>query len=59
MTYLIDEKVISKHSKVMFINDGSKDNTWKIIKEEHKEDKMFTGINLSRNKGHQNALRWE
>lgn len=56
MTYLIDEKVISKHSKVMFINDGSKDNTWKIIKEEHKEDKMFTGINLSRNKGHQNAL---
>lgn len=56
LTNLIEEKVISKHSKVMFVNDGSKDNTWKIIKEVHKEDKMFTGINLSRNKGHQNAL---
>ena len=56
LTNLIEEKIICKRSKVMFINDGSKDNTWKIIKEVHAEDKMFTGINLSRNKGHQNAL---
>ena len=53
---LIDKKVISKDSKVMYINDGSKDSTWDLIKKIHKQDKMFTGISLSRNRGHQNAL---
>lgn len=47
----IDEK-----SKIVFVNDGSKDKTWDIIKELHRENGIFSGINLSRNKGHQNAL---
>lgn len=53
---LIDKDIISKKSKVMYVNDGSKDNTWEMIKEIEKQDKLFTGISLSRNKGHQNAL---
>ncbi len=53
---LIKEKKINKHSKVMYVNDGSKDSTWELIKKIHKENKLFTGITLSRNRGHQNAL---
>lgn len=56
LNHLIKEKKISDKSKVMYVNDGSKDKTWEIIKETNKKDKMFTGISLSRNKGHQNAL---
>ena len=47
---------ISRRSKVMFVNDGSKDRTWELIGELHQSDQMFTGVNLSRNRGHQNAL---
>ena len=53
---LIKNKRINKDSKVLYVNDGSKDNTWAIIEEINKNDKMFTGISLSRNRGHQNAL---
>ena len=53
---LIKEKVISKDSKVMYVNDGSKDKTWKLIEEIHNKESLFTGISLSRNRGHQNAL---
>jgi glycosyltransferase involved in cell wall biosynthesis len=53
---LIKSKKISKMSKVMYVNDGSKDKTWDLIKGFHEKDKMFTGITLSRNRGHQNAL---
>ena len=53
---LIKEKKISKNSKVMYVNDGSKDRTWEIIQEIHKKEPLFTGITLSRNRGHQNAL---
>ena len=56
MIYLINKKIVSKKSKIMFVNDGSNDNTWNLIKKIHSEDKMFTGICLSRNRGHQNAL---
>ena len=56
MTALIDAGQISMNSKVMFINDGSRDSTWEIITKLHNEDKLFYGINLSRNRGHQNAL---
>lgn len=56
MTRLIEENKISKESKVLFVDDGSKDKTWNIIEELHKKDKMFRGVKLSRNKGHQNAL---
>ena len=56
MDNLIKEKKISKDSKVMFVNDGSKDKTWELIEEYHNEDPLFVGVKLSRNKGHQNAL---
>ena len=48
---------ISDKSRVMFVNDGSSDETWPIISRLHKEDPdVFSGVNLSRNRGHQNAL---
>lgn len=56
MLKLISTKKISKLSRVIFVNDGSKDKTWDLINSFHIEDKMFGGINLSRNRGHQNAL---
>ena len=56
MEYLIKDKKISKESRVMYVNDGSKDNTWKMIEEISEKEKLFTGISLSRNRGHQNAL---
>ena len=56
MDTLIKKKKISKLSKVFFIDDGSKDNTWNLISKFHSENKMFSGIKLSKNRGHQNAL---
>lgn len=56
MKGLIKNKFISDKSRVMYINDGSKDKTWEIIKEINKKEKLFTGATLSRNRGHQNAL---
>ena len=57
METLKSENKISYDSKVMFVDDGSKDNTWKLIEKLHKENPItFTGLKLSRNKGHQNAL---
>ena len=56
MDTLIQTKKIDKQSKVIFINDGSKDKTWELIQKFYEEDKLFGGINLSRNRGHQNAL---
>lgn len=53
---LIEDKIVSDKSRVMFVNDGSKDKTWEIIKALHKDNGIFTGVNLSRNRGHQNAL---
>jgi glycosyltransferase involved in cell wall biosynthesis len=52
---LISLKKISKDSRVLFVNDGSKDETWNIIKDLSKKQ-YFEGISLSRNRGHQNAL---
>jgi glycosyltransferase involved in cell wall biosynthesis len=56
MTSLIEKGVISDKSRVCLVNDGSKDSTWSIIQKLHEEDVLFSGINLSRNRGHQNAL---
>lgn len=56
MNQLIDDNLINKNSKVVLVNDGSKDKTWEIIEKIHNENKMYVGINLSRNRGHQNAL---
>lgn len=53
---LIKNKKISENSRVMYVNDGSKDKTWEIIKKINNKEKLFTGISLSRNRGHQNAL---
>lgn len=47
---------ISPQSRIFFVNDGSKDRTWEIIKELHEENPIFCGACLSRNRGHQNAL---
>lgn len=56
MQNLIKAKKISKDSRVMYINDGSRDKTWDLIKKINNEETLFTGISLSRNRGHQNAL---
>ena len=56
MTALVQSGKISPDSKIMFVDDGSKDSTWQIIKDLHNQNNIFTGISLSRNRGHQNAL---
>ncbi len=53
---LSSENKISDESKIMFVNDGSKDKTWEIIENLAKSDKHFIGISQSRNRGHQNAV---
>ena len=53
---LIRQGKISEKSRIIFINDGSKDRTWEIISKLHQKNSFFGGINLSRNRGHQNAL---
>ena len=53
---MIAEGQISSDSMMVFVNDGSRDNTWQMISELHRENKYVRGINLSRNVGHQNAI---
>lgn len=53
---LIAQRKISTKSRIVYVNDGSKDKTWEKIQEKHQGNQMFSGINLSRNRGHQNAL---
>lgn len=53
---MINKGLVSKESKILFVNDGSKDKTWSIIKELFNDHEQILGINLSRNRGHQNAL---
>ncbi len=50
------EGLIAEKSRILFVNDGSKDKTWEIITRLHEENPVFCGLCLSRNKGHQNAL---
>lgn len=56
LTALTAEGRISEKSRIVFVNDGSKDKTWEIIAGLHQADPLFCGVCLSRNKGHQNAL---
>lgn len=56
MQRLTNAGKISKKSRVLFVNDGSKDRTWKIIHELTKQDKLFAGLSFSRNYGHQSAI---
>lgn len=53
---LFKEQKISYMSRIVFVNDGSRDSTWEIIKKLKRENEIFLGINLSSNTGHQNAL---
>lgn len=54
---LIERNLISSESRVVFVNDGSKDSTWSIISKLHEEEpELFSGINLAHNCGHQNAV---
>lgn len=53
---LIQSKKISEQSRILFVDDGSSDNTWEIITELSKKDHHFMGISQSRNLGHQNAV---
>lgn len=56
MNSMFDRGMISRESKIMFVNDGSRDKTWEIIRELHESNHIYSGVKLSRNKGHQNAL---
>ena len=53
---LIQQGQIDPRSKIVYVNDGSKDGTWPLIARLHQENPLVNGINLSRNRGHQNAL---
>ncbi len=53
---LISDKKINKKSKILFVNDGSKDSTWDIIRDLSKNNSHYRGISQSRNRGHQNAV---
>ncbi|MDE7250822.1 MAG: glycosyltransferase family 2 protein [Lachnospiraceae bacterium] len=56
LQFLIEKEKIAEGSRIVFVNDGAGDRTWEIIKELHEADSIYSGINLSRNRGHQNAL---
>ncbi|HIT09007.1 MAG TPA: glycosyltransferase family 2 protein [Candidatus Merdivicinus faecavium] len=56
LTALTAAGKISADSRVLFVDDGSKDRTWALISECHRADRRFGGVKLSRNRGHQNAL---
>lgn len=53
---LIESKAISSDSRIMYVNDGSKDKTWEMICIFNETNPYVCGVNLSRNRGHQNAL---
>ena len=56
-TALMEQGLISRESRIVFVNDGSADQTWNIIQELHRtEPQFFSGIDLAHNSGHQNAV---
>ena len=52
---MVDKQIISEKSRILFVNDGSNDKTWTIIKRLHDENKLFLAISLAHNSGEQNA----
>lgn len=53
---LVTRKLADPRSRILFVDDGSRDRTWTLIRELHQKDEVFSGLALSRNRGHQNAL---
>ena len=53
---LMKAEKIGADSRILFVNDGSKDRTWELISQLHADYPLFCGVDLSRNRGHQNAL---
>lgn len=53
---MVNDNLISKNSKILFVDDGSSDNTWQIIKDLSEKDGRFCGIKQSKNRGHQSSL---
>ncbi len=56
MASLTEKGLCGPESRVLLVDDGSKDKTWAIIRELHEQNPLFEGLKLSRNRGHQNAL---
>ncbi len=56
LTSMIEQNLIAPNSRMLFVNDGSKDNTWGVIEALYAQDPLVAGLKLSRNRGHQNAL---
>ena len=56
MNDLMRRGLIAQESRIVYVNDGSKDNTWALIERYHRENPLVNGVDLSRNRGHQNAL---
>ena len=53
---LIADKKVANNSRILFVDDGSKDKTYQMINDLHKQDEIFSGVKLAHNRGHQNAL---
>lgn len=53
---MTEKGLVSEKSRIVFVDDGSKDKTWQIISRLHNENPIYSGVKLSRNRGHQNAL---
>ena len=53
---MVENRMVSPKSRILFVNDGSKDKTWNLIEELHEKHPQISGLKLSRNRGHQNAL---
>ena len=56
LNQMMDNGLIGADSRIVFIDDGSRDKTWQLITQLHDSDSIYSGIKLSRNRGHQNAL---
>ena len=56
LTELINKEIISKSSKIVFVDDGSKDNTWELIQKIYENNESIIGLRFAHNRGHQNAI---